>query len=132
MDVFGHVNHANLVTLLEEARVPLLFEESAGAGLGDFAKGLVVVRLDVRYRRQITVAGQDLRVRMSLPQVRNATFTLAYEVHAGPSAEDEVAATAETVLAPFDVARQRPRRLSGAERDFLVERLAAGKVPVDG
>ena len=30
MDAYGHVNHANTVTLLEEARVELLFSEAAG------------------------------------------------------------------------------------------------------
>ncbi|HEX4705043.1 MAG TPA: thioesterase family protein, partial [Pseudonocardiaceae bacterium] len=32
MDSFGHVNHANTVTLLEEARVDLLFGEGARHG----------------------------------------------------------------------------------------------------
>jgi len=37
-DLFGHVNHANMVTLLEEARVPLLFVDGS-SGLTELVKG---------------------------------------------------------------------------------------------
>ena len=133
MDVFGHVNHASLVTLLEDARVPLLFEDSADAGLSDFAKGTVVVRLEVRYMAPIVAAGQEIRMRISLSELKNASFTLDYDVHSGPSDEDTVAARAQVVLAPYDVARQRPRRLTEPERSFLAGRLGAGaEVRSDG
>ncbi len=119
MDVFGHVNHANMVTLLEEARVPLLFDKASAAGLADFAKGIVVVHLTVDYRAPVVVDGQDVRVVITLDQLRHASFTLDYAVHSGPSGDDDVAVTARTVLAPFDVRRGRPRRLTGQEREFL-------------
>jgi acyl-CoA thioester hydrolase len=129
MDVFGHVNHARMVTLLEEARVPLLFGEAAQAGLTELAKGIVVVRLEVDYRVPIVVAGQDVRVGITLRQLRFASVTLDYQVHTGPSGEDPVAVTACTVLAPYDVTSGRPRRLSEAERSFLLDRLGE---PVSG
>lgn len=127
MDLFGHVNHAKLVTLLEEARIPLLFEESAAAGLREFANGMVVARLSVRYRAPIVVDGQSIRVGISLAELRHASFTLDYEVHSGQSEADPVAATARTVLAPYDVAGQRPRRLTEAEREFLAQRLGTAE-----
>jgi acyl-CoA thioester hydrolase len=37
-----------------------------------------------------------------------------------------VAVTAETQLAPYDLATGRPRRLSDPEREFLRDRIAAG------
>jgi len=40
MDVYGHINHAKMVTLLEEARIPLLFEGAVEAGL-DMVKFVV-------------------------------------------------------------------------------------------
>ncbi|MDQ0376660.1 acyl-CoA thioesterase [Amycolatopsis thermophila] len=123
MDVFGHVNHANMVTLLEEARVPLLFDEAGRAGLAEFAKGMVVVKLAVHYRAPIVVDGQEIRVEISLKDLKFASLTLAYQVHDGPRAEDGIAVTAETVLAPYDVATNRPRRLTADERAFLQARL---------
>ncbi|HJQ45506.1 MAG TPA: thioesterase family protein [Amycolatopsis sp.] len=123
MDVFGHVNHAKMVTLLEEARVPLLFDEAGRAGLADFAKGMVVVKIAVSYHAPIVVNGQQVRVEISLQGLEFASLTLGYRVHNGPSQEDKVAVTAETVLAPYEVATERPRRLTEAERAFLRERL---------
>lgn len=123
MDVFGHVNHAKMVTLLEEARVPLLFDEAGRAGLAEFAKGMVVVKLAVDYRAPVVVDGREIRVEISLTDLKFASLTLAYRVHDGPSADDRVAVTAETVLAPYDVAGNRPRRLTTDEREFLRERL---------
>jgi acyl-CoA thioester hydrolase len=118
-DLFGHINHANMVTLLEEARVPLLFGEAAEEGLTQLAKGVVVVRLTVNYHAPVVAAGQDLRIDVSLTELKFASFTLVYKVHTGPSEEDKVAVTAETVLAPYDTTTERPRRLNTAERDFL-------------
>ncbi|HVW43341.1 MAG TPA: thioesterase family protein [Amycolatopsis sp.] len=126
MDAFGHVNHANLVTLLEEARVPLLFGEAAEAGLAEFAKGMVVVQLAVRYRAPVVVNGRPIRVDISLRELRFASVTLDYSVHNGSSQEDKIAVTAETVLAPYEVATQRPRRFTESERTFLRTRLGGG------
>ncbi|PXY20278.1 thioesterase [Prauserella sp. PE36] len=123
MDAFGHVNHANMVTLLEEARVPLLFDDASAEGLGDFARGIVVVRLAVDYRSPVVVNGHDVRVEITLSELKMASFTLAYRVYNGPSEQDKVAVVASTTLAPYDLAAARPRRLTSAERDFLGARI---------
>ncbi|MEU6646953.1 thioesterase family protein [Saccharomonospora sp. NPDC046836] len=129
MDAFGHVNHANLVTLLEEARVPLLFDDASAEGLGDFAKGIVVVRLAVEYRSPIIVNGTDVRVEITLNELKSASFTLGYHVYNGPSEVDTLAVTARTTLAPYDLGAARPRRLTDAERGFLGARIPAGGQP---
>lgn len=121
MDVFGHVNHAKLVTLLEEARLPVLFDKASQGGLTEFAKGMVVVDLVVHYHAPVVVDGRQIRVDVVLRELKFASLTLAYSVHNGPSAEDKVAATAETVLAPYDVGSGRARRLTAPERAFLME-----------
>ncbi|MFC4000258.1 acyl-CoA thioesterase [Prauserella oleivorans] len=126
MDVFGHVNHANMVTLLEEARIPLLFDEATAEGLGEFAKGIVVVRLAVDYKAPVVVNGTDIRVGITLSELRAASFTLAYRVHNGQSEQDPVAVTARTTLAPYDLGAARPRRLTDAEREFLGARIPQG------
>jgi acyl-CoA thioester hydrolase len=124
MDVYGHVNHAKMVTLLEEARIPLLFEGAVEAGLEQLPKGIVVVKLEVAYKAPIVVSGQEIRVGIDLTELKAASFTLAYRVHGGPAESDPVAVTAQTVLAPYDTAALRPRRLTPAESEFLKQGFA--------
>ena len=119
MDAFGHVNHANTVTLLEEARIDLLFVEASRHDAAGIAKGVVVARLVVDYHAPLQATGATVRVEMSVRDMRPAAFTLAYTVHSGLSHEDPVVATAETMLVPYNLETGRPRRLSETERDFL-------------
>jgi acyl-CoA thioester hydrolase len=119
MDAYRHVNHARTVTLLEEARVALVFHRAARDGAGGWSDGLLVAALQVDYKRQIAYAGQTVRVSIWVDQVRAASFMLHYEVRTGPSIDDPVAVIARTQMVPFDLAANRPRRLTGAEREFL-------------
>jgi acyl-CoA thioester hydrolase len=126
MDAYGHVNHANTVTLLEEARVALLFQEAARQGNDGMSRGVVVARLVVDYHTPLVANGNTVRVAMTVREMRHASFTLDYEVHSGPSESDPVAATAETLLVPYDTGTGRPRRLSEGERDFLAAYRSGG------
>jgi acyl-CoA thioester hydrolase len=119
MDVFGHVNHANTVTLLEEARIDMLFTEGGRHGADTMAAGMVVARLAVDYHAPLVFDGSSIRVEIAVRELRAASFTLDYTVYSGRRSSDAVAATAETLLVPYEVGAQRPRRLSDAERDFL-------------
>ncbi|SDD51800.1 acyl-CoA thioesterase [Actinokineospora iranica] len=119
MDPYGHVNHANTVTLLEEARVDLLFHEAALRGAEDLARGVVVAKLAVDYRAPLFANGRSLRIAMGVREIRAAYFVLDYQVHSGPSAGDPVAVTASTTLAPYDLSTGKPRRITDVERDFL-------------
>jgi acyl-CoA thioester hydrolase len=118
-DVYRHVNHAVAVTLLEEARIQLVFDAANEAGVPGFAAGLVVTGLAVDYKRQLSYRSRNLRVVMSVDDMRAAAFRIRYAMHDGPDEDDAVAVTAETRLATFDLAAQRPRRLTPEERDFL-------------
>ena len=77
MDAYGHVNHANTVTLLEEARVALLFEEAARQGADGMARGMVVARLVVDYHSPLVAGGQTVRVAMTVREMRHASFSLS-------------------------------------------------------
>jgi acyl-CoA thioester hydrolase len=118
-DVFQHVNHAVTVTLLEEARIQLVFDEAGAEGVLGFAAGLLVTGLSVDYKRQISYRSRRLRVAMTVDDMRAAAFRIRYAMHDGPDAGDAVAVTAETRLAAFDLAAQRPRRMTPEEREFL-------------
>jgi acyl-CoA thioester hydrolase len=119
MDAYGHVNHANTVTLLEEARVELLFTEAARQGTVGMASGMVVARLVVDYFAPLVADGNPVRVSMSVREMRHASFTLDYTVHSGPAESEAMAVTAQTRLVPYDTGSGRPRRLTEPERDFL-------------
>jgi acyl-CoA thioester hydrolase len=118
-DVFQHVNHAVAVTLLEEARIRLVFDAATEAGVPGFSDGLLVTGLAVEYKRQISYSSRRLRVAMTVDELRAATFRIRYAMHDGPDDNDAVAVTADTRLATFDLGAQRPRRLTSEEREFL-------------
>ncbi|MHA6625726.1 acyl-CoA thioesterase [Pseudonocardia sichuanensis] len=118
-DVYRHVNHAVAVTLLEEARIQLVFDAATAEGVAGFVNGLLVTGLSVDYKRQISYPSRLLRVAMTVEAVRAATFRIRYAMHDGPEPDDAVAVTAETSLAAFDLGAQRPRRLTTEEKEFL-------------
>jgi acyl-CoA thioester hydrolase len=118
-DSYRHVNHARAVTLLEEARIDLMFTAASTEGVESFADSLLVAGLGVEYRRQVPYRAHTLRVDMTVRELRAASFTIDYALHAGPDETDPVAIEAETRMALFDLNAQRPRRVSAQERAFL-------------
>lgn len=122
MDAFGHVNHARTVTLLEEARAGLLFTEAARHGLGSMAEGMVVARVVIDYHAPLVYSARSLQVRMSVRDLRAASFLVDYVGYAATDGEAPPTAsitTAETLMVPYDLRSRRPRRLTRQEREFL-------------
>ena len=115
MDIYGHVNNACVVTLLEEARTELLFGEAARRGASTLTDGVVVVELQVRYRQPVLYSASPVRVRLWVSELRAASFVVHYVV----AGTDGDAVTARTQLAPYDTRARRPRRLMPTEREFL-------------
>lgn len=114
MDAYGHVNHARTVTLLEEARVDMLF--APGSPTATLATGAVVADVHVRYHRQLSHADSPLEVRVWISRLRGADATFSYEVRPAASPGAVPAVTATTQVVAFDLTHQRPRRLTPAER----------------
>lgn len=117
MDAFGHVNNTRFFTYLEEARVDLLFvhagEEVARERL---SSGIVVARHEIDYKAPLVFRPEPVPIDVWVSRLGNSSFTVRYEIHdvGGP-----VYAEAATVLVPYDVAAERPRRLSDEERAAL-------------
>jgi acyl-CoA thioester hydrolase len=122
-DPYRHVNHATVVTLLEDARTALLFDAAVREGVAAFEAGLLVAKVQVAYRRPIHWDRRGVRARMWCAQVRAASFTVGYELllPAGGTEWDTAkpAVVADTQLVPYDLAAERPRRLTAEERSFL-------------
>jgi acyl-CoA thioester hydrolase len=119
MDAFGHVNHAKTVTLLEEARASLLFTEAARHDVFDMARGIVVAKLLVDYHAPLGYTGSEIVIKISVCDLKPASFTLDYTVHADRNDDSPALTSAQTLMVPYDFSAERPRRLQDKERDFL-------------
>ncbi|MGN9812644.1 acyl-CoA thioesterase [Micromonospora sp. BQ11] len=124
LDAYGHVNNSRFLTLYEEARVALMFAGGRAWGVGSFADGVVIRRHEVDYLRPVDYAlgrataeaAPTVRIELWVEEIRAASFTVAYELFDG----DVLASRARSVLVPFDLTRQAPRRISAEERQFLL------------
>lgn len=117
IDMYQHVNHATMVTILEEARVDFLREPFAG----DVATiGLLIHEVRVLYKGQLRLADSPLQVTMWTKRLRAVDFTLGYEVRSVEAAPDsKPAVIAETQLAAVHIEEQRLVRLSETHREYL-------------
>lgn len=117
IDMYQHVNHGTMVTILEEARVPFLTEPFAG----DFDTiGLLIAEVRVVYKGQLRLADSPLQVTIWVNRLRAVDFTLGYEVRSALADPDsKPAVIGESQLAAFHIEDQRLVRLSPHHRDYL-------------
>ncbi len=117
IDMYQHINHATMVTILEEARVDFLREPFAE----DVATiGLLIHEVRVLYKGQLRLVDSPLQVTMWTKRLRAVDFTLGYEVRPVDAAPDsEPAVIAETQLAAVHIEEQRLVRLSQTHREYL-------------
>ncbi|MFB6073024.1 MAG: acyl-CoA thioesterase [Halobacterium sp.] len=112
-DTMGHVNNAVYVTYMEEARFAYLTE---GVGIPPNELNMVVADLTVDFRRPVQFA-REVEVAVSVTDVGDASFTMAYEVR-----DDEgVAVEGETVQVALDPETGESRRVPEAWRTAFEE-----------
>ena len=117
IDMYQHVNHATMVTILEEARVPFL---SHAFGADITSVGLLIADVRITYKGQLRLTDSPLQVTMWVKRVRAVDFTLGYEVRsANADPESKPAVIAESQLAAFHIDDQRLVRLSPHHREYL-------------
>jgi acyl-CoA thioester hydrolase len=117
IDMYQHINHATMVTILEEARVDFLREPFA-----EDVKtiGLLIHEVQVLYKGQLRLADSPLQVTMWTKRLRAVDFTIGYEVRSVQAALDsKPAVIAETQLAAVHIEEQRLVRLSAGHREYL-------------
>jgi len=115
MDAYSHVNNVQYLRYLEDARVDMLITQVGAAGESFLKSGVVVASHQINYRAPLVFRPEPVPIESWVSKVSVASFTLGYEI----KDDDQVYATASTVLAAFDLERQRPRRLTSDERAFL-------------
>ncbi|MEZ0381729.1 acyl-CoA thioesterase [Mycolicibacter senuensis] len=117
IDMYQHVNHATMVTILEEARVPFL---SPAFAVDITSVGLLIAEVKVTYKGQLRLTDSPLQVTMWISRLRTVDFTIGYEVRSVSAAPDsKPAVIAESQLAAFSIDEQKLVRLSPAHREYL-------------
>lgn len=115
MDTLGHVNNVQYVRYLEDARVAMLFSDAERSGVSSLVGGLVVVRHEIDYRRPLVFRSEPVPIDLWVTRMSNSSFDLAYEMHD----EGTVYLEAKSVIAPYDAASARARRIAPDERAWL-------------
>jgi acyl-CoA thioester hydrolase len=117
IDMYQHINHATMVTILEEARIPFLLEP-----FGDEITtiGLLIAEVNISYKAQLRLVDSPLQVTMWSKRVRAVDFTVGYEVRSvGAPPDSRPAVIADTQLAAVHIEEQRLQRLSEQQREYL-------------
>ncbi|MCB0931554.1 MAG: acyl-CoA thioesterase [Mycobacterium sp.] len=117
IDMYQHINHATMVTILEEARVDFLREPFTD----DIETiGLLIHEVQVLYKGQLRLVDSPLQVTMWTKRLRAVDFTLGYEVRSiSADPDSKPAVIAETQLAAVHIKEQRLVRLSPTHREYL-------------
>lgn len=117
IDMYQHINHATMVTILEEARIPFL-REPFEARITEI--GLLIADVHITYKGQLRLIDSPLQVTMWSKRVRAVDFTIGYEVRSvGAPAGSRPAVIAETQLAAVHIDEQRLERLTPEQREYL-------------
>jgi acyl-CoA thioester hydrolase len=117
IDMYQHVNHATMVTILEEARIPFLREpfEDVITSIG-----LLIHEVRVLYKRQLKLVHSPLQVTIWTKRVRAVDFTLGYEVRpANADLSRKPSVIAETQLATVHIEEKRLQRLTSEQQEYL-------------
>jgi acyl-CoA thioester hydrolase len=118
IDMYQHINHATMVTILEEARIPFLrepFEPEIES------VGLLIAEVNIAYKAQLRLRDSPLQVTMFSKRVRAVDFTIGYEVRrAGAAPTSKPAVIADTQLAAVHIKERRLQRLSETQREYLL------------
>lgn len=133
LDAYGHVNNAEMLRLLEEARIRVFWTD-AGAdpdpNAGEIAPTAVIhggpgadtitliAGQQIEYLAPVPYLRRPLDVQLWIGRLGGASIEICYEVCSPLGAEEQqVFARASTTLVLIDAASERPRRLTDAERE---------------
>ena len=134
LDAYGHVNNAEMLRLLEEARIQAFWANDdadgtdpaaspAGAstavldGRPGAATLTLIARLEIEYLAPIPYLRAPLDIQLWIGKLGGASLDVCYEVH-GPAGQepDRLYARATTTIVLVDAVTERPRKINALER----------------
>ena len=135
LDAYGHVNNANMLRLLEEARIQAFWVSDVGASAGgtetktvgastavlDASPGSgtlsIIARQEVEYLAPIEYTRNALDILLWIGRLGGASLEVCYEVWSGDGAAVKTLFTrAATTIVLVDSLSMKPRRISDDER----------------
>ena len=96
-----------------------MFRLAPGDGSPSFSGGSVVARHEIDYVRPLVHRHTPVTIESWVTKITAASLTIAYEV----KDPGQVYVRASTVVVPYDLAEERPRRITAEEKLFLQEYL---------
>lgn len=137
-DAYAHVNNAEMLRLLEEARIEAFWRPDAGANPADarptaviesgpHAKSITLIaRQEIEYLAPIPFQRRPIDIEMWIGHIGGASFEVCYEVYSPEGVEPRVLHTiASTTLVLVDAATGRPTRISEETRALLADYVEA-------
>jgi acyl-CoA thioester hydrolase len=118
-DSLPYVNTPAYVDYLQEARVDMLSMHAPQVGGQALAEGVVVVRHEIEFVSPLMYRDKPVCIETWVSDIRPSSFTLSYEILDQVDEQRHVYTRASTLLAPFVIADERPRRLRPEERTIL-------------
>jgi acyl-CoA thioester hydrolase len=135
LDAYGHVNNAEMLRLLEEARIQAFWiadDDAAPGGLDEHAVGAttavldgrpgadtlsLIARQEIEYLLPVPYLRQPIDVELWIGRLGGASLEVCYEIYSPvSSAERHLFVRASTTLVMVDAATGRPRRINARER----------------
>jgi acyl-CoA thioester hydrolase len=132
LDAYGHVNNAEMLRLLEEARIEAFWApDDSGQGSGEAVGGstavldgrpgadtlTLIARQEIEYLAPIPYLRQPLDVQLWLGRLGGASLEVNYEVWSPEGVEPRTLfSRAATTIVLVDSTSQRPRRINDRER----------------
>lgn len=129
LDAYGHVNNAEMLRLLEEARIEAFWsnDEAHPSAVGASTAVLdgrpgastltLIARQEVEYLAPIPYLRQPLDVQLWIGHIGGASLEVCYEVWSPAGAREATLFTrAATTIVLVDAVTERPRRINTEER----------------
>jgi acyl-CoA thioester hydrolase len=131
LDAYGHVNNANMLRLLEEARIQAFWVSDAvedGTAVGastavlDARPGAdtlsLIARQEIEYLLPIAYTRHPLDIQLWIGRLGGASLEVCYEVCSPVDQEPfSLFTKAATTIVLVDSETMRPRRISDVERE---------------
>jgi acyl-CoA thioester hydrolase len=136
LDAYGHVNNAEMLRLLEEARILAFWVSDTGAdgaSLDADAVGsttaildgrpgadtlTLIARQEIEYLQPVPYLREPLDIELWIGHLGGASLEVCYEIYSPAGAVPRQLFTrAASTLVMVDAASERPRRITERERD---------------